>query len=39
MDLGRKYGQRGILYKGHGDDSAKFIYTSQDLLGQVDDLV
>jgi hypothetical protein len=36
--LGRKYDQTGSLYKGHGEDSAKFIHTSDDHFGKEEDL-
>jgi hypothetical protein len=38
MELGRKYGQMGILYKPHGSDSAKFIHTSEEHYGKEEDL-
>jgi hypothetical protein len=37
-DLGRKFDQMGILYKGHGEDSAKFIHTSDEHFGKEEDL-
>jgi hypothetical protein len=37
-NLGKKYGQLGIMHKQHGDSNAKFVYTSQKHFGKEDDL-
>jgi hypothetical protein len=37
-NLGRKYGQMGIMHKQHGDPNAKFVHTSHEHLGKEEDL-